>query len=211
MNLKQRYNLWKVKRSVSPSGVFKRELQKKLETVWNDRYATKAYWFQTRIFKFTAAGMIAVLLAGSFGTGAYAYYSPEVTEGSVLYPVKNTIEKIEEKTKRNPEAQAKFYLKQLQRREAEKKRLEEKSKVGENLDAQIEKIGEKLEQINTKLQNQELKDKKLESQIEQRLQERKKMLEEKQTRFENKKLEMEQRAQERTQREMQNRERNQIN
>lgn len=211
MNLKQRYNLWKVKRSASPSGVFKRGLQKKLETVWNDRYAKKSYWFQARIFKFIATGMIVMLLAGSFGTGAYAYYSPEVTEGSILYPVKNTIEKIEEKTKRNPEAQAKFYLKQLQRREAEKKRLEEKSKVGENLDTQIEKIGEKLEQINNKLQNQELKDQKLKPQIEKRLQERKKMLEEKQIRFENKKQEVEQRTQERTQRELQNRERNRIN
>lgn len=211
MNLKQRYNLWKVKRSVSASGVFKRELQKKLIIAWNDKYTVKNYWFQTRIFKFTAAGMIAMLLAGSFGTGAYAYYSPEVTEGSMLYPVKNTIEKIEEKTKRNPEAQAKFYLKQLQRREAEKKRLEEKNKVVENLDVQIEKIGEKLEQVNTKLQNQELKDKQLKPQIEQRLQERKKMLEEKQTRFENKKQEIEQRTQERTQRELQNRERNRIN
>lgn len=211
MNLKQRYNLWKVKRSTSPSGVFKRGLQKKLETVWNGRYTTKVYWFQTRIFKFTAVSMIAVLLAGSFGTGAYAYYSPEVTEGSVLYPVKSSIEKLEEKTKRNPEAQAKFYLKQLQRREAEKKRLEEKNKIVENLDIQIEKIGEKLEQVNTKLQNQELKDKQLKPQIEQRLQERKKILEEKQTRFESKKQEMEQRTQERTQRELQNRERNRIN
>ena len=211
MNLKQRYNLWKVKRSASPSGVFKRELQKKLETVWNNRYATKIYWFQTRIFKFTAAGIIAVLLASSFGTGAYAYYSPEVTEGSALYPVKNTIEKIEEKIKRTPEAQAKFYLKQLQRREAEKKRLEEKTKRVENLDMQIEKIGEKLEQMNTKLQEEQLKDKQLKPQVEQKLQERRKRLEEKQTRFENKKQEMGQRTPERVQREMQNRERNQIN
>ena len=211
MNLKQKYNLWKVKRSANPSHVFKRGLQKKLETVWNGRYTTKVYWFQTRIFKFTAVSMIAVLLAGSFGTGAYAYYSPEVTEGSALYPVKNTIEKLEEKTKRNPEAQAKFYLKQLQRREAEKKRLEEKKKIGENLDMQIEQIGEKLEQVNTKLQNQELKDKQLKPQIEQRLQERKKMLEEKQIRFENKKQEIEQHTQERPQRELQNGERNRIN
>ena len=199
MNLKQRYNLWKVKRSASPSGVFKRELQKKLETVWNNRYATKIYWFQTRIFKFTAAGIIAVLLASSFGTGVYAYYSPEVTEGSALYPVKNTIEKIEEKIKRTPEAQAKFYLKQLQRREAEKKILEEKNKRVENLDMQIEKIGERLEQMNTKLQEDQLKDKQLKSKVEQRLQERKKMLQEKIKRFEDRRVEIEQRVQSRGQ------------
>lgn len=206
MNLKQRYNLWKVKRFANPSNVFKRGLQKKLETSWNDKYAMRIYWFQTRIFKFTAAGMIAVILAGSFGTGTYAYYSPEVTEGSVLYPVKSTIEKIEEKTKRNPEAQAKFYLKQMEKREAEKKRLEEKKKVVENLDVQIEKIGEKLEQINTKLQREDLKDKKLKPQIEQRLQERKKMLEEKQKRFEDKILEMDQRVQSHERRQLLNRE-----
>ncbi|HRY36458.1 MAG TPA: hypothetical protein P5230_01060 [Candidatus Magasanikbacteria bacterium] len=211
MNLKTRYNLWKTKRFATPSHVFKRKLQKKLEVVLADKYQTKIFWFQTKIFKFTIVGMIVLLLTGSFGTGAYAYYSPEVTEGSVLYPVKNTLEKIEEKTKRTPEAQAKFYLKQLQRREAEKKRVEEKNKIRENLEMQIEKIGEKLDQINTKLQNQELKDKNLKPQIEQRLQERKTKLEEKQKRFENKKQEIEQKVQEKTQKDLQNRERQRIN
>ena len=211
MNLKQRYNLWKVKRVVNPSNVFKRGLQKKLETAWNEKYAVRIYWFQTRIFKFTAAGMIVVLLTGSFGTGTYAYYSPEVTEGSVLYPVKNAIEKIEEKSKRNPEVQAKFYLKQLQRREAEKVRLEAKQKKVENLDVQIEKIGEKLEQVNNKMQNQELTDKKLKPQIESRLQERKRMLEGKQKRFEDKKLELDQREQNREQNPWQNKEKTRVN
>jgi len=187
MNLKRRYNLWKVKRVSTPSDIFKHNLQKKLEVALVNKYKVEIFWFQTRVFKFTAAIMVVVILAGSFGTGTYAYYSPEVVEGNVLYPVKNTIEKIEEKTKRTPESQAKFYLKQIQRREAEKIKMEEKQKVVENLDVQIEKIGNKLEQINNKIKAEDLRDKKLKPQIESKLQERKQILEENKLKIENKK------------------------
>lgn len=123
MSLKTRYNLYKAQKSLSPSSDFKADLSKKLNTLWNNKYNVKYSWYQTVWFKHATVFASVVLVVGSLGTGAYAYTSPTVTEGSVLYPIKNQLESIEEIAQITPEAKARFYLKKIERREVEREIL----------------------------------------------------------------------------------------
>jgi len=66
-----------------------------------------------------AGGMLAVVLAGVFGLGGYAYASPAVSEGTVLYPVKEQVESWQEKLRHSSEAQAAFRARLMRRRLAE--------------------------------------------------------------------------------------------
>jgi len=121
MSLKNRYNLWKLKQDFAPGKVFKAGLERSLSRAWNAKYG-RPNWFQIGLLhKGAAFAVVVLLLIGS--TGAYAYVSPEVTEGSALYPVKQAVERAEAVIKITPEAKAKFYLKQISRREAERDRL----------------------------------------------------------------------------------------
>ncbi len=125
MDLKTRYNLWKLKRAANPSVAFKATLRKNLNIAWNAKYGGKMPWYQTGMARVaTSFAMVTLLLSG--GGGVYAYTSPEVTEGSALYSVKQVIETVEEITKITPEAKAKFYIKKISRREAEREVLEKK-------------------------------------------------------------------------------------
>ena len=130
MNLKTRFNLWKLKRSMKPSVVFKAALRKDLGAAWDAKYGNKAPWYQLGMHH-AAASFTAITLILTGAGGVYAYNSPEVTEGSVLYPVKQAIETVEEVTKVTPEAKAKFYLKKIERRQAERKALERENKISE--------------------------------------------------------------------------------
>ncbi len=123
MKIRLRYNLHKSKSSLNSKGEFKRELEKSLLTRYDELYGKPSFWRQyvlaraTRVFVTSAVGV------SMLGTSAYAYNSPEVTEGSVLYPIKIGIEKIEETTKVSTESKVKFIIKKAERREAEKKVL----------------------------------------------------------------------------------------
>ena len=119
MSLKIRYNLWKMKRSLNPDRLFKANLLKKLNVAWDNTYNVKYAWHQTVWFKHATGFASVVLMAGSLGAGAYAYTSPQVTEGNVLYPIKQNLEKIEEIAQITPEAKAKFYLKKIERQTKE--------------------------------------------------------------------------------------------
>ncbi len=139
-----RYNLWQAKRRLSPKAAFRRALWQKLAGAWGNRYV-KISWYQAHLVRLASAGTIGVLVAGSFGTGAYAYVSPEVTEDSILYPVKQKLEAVEERVfNRTPEAKAKFYLKQIARREAEAAVLVRHGRAPEQLEERLEKAEEKL-------------------------------------------------------------------
>lgn len=127
MQLKTRYNLWKFRKSVGPSAEFKGGLRKNLDKAWQSQHGELPWYATPGVGPAMAFAVIVLLLAG--GGGAYAYTSPEVTEGSVLYPVKQVIEGIEEVTKVTPEAKAEFYLKKIERREAEREILKIKSSV----------------------------------------------------------------------------------
>ncbi|MBI5729001.1 MAG: hypothetical protein HY983_02040 [Candidatus Magasanikbacteria bacterium] len=149
MNLLARWNLWRAKQKLNPRAAFRRTLKNRLLTVWETRYGGVASpWFIRRYAGAFATGMI-VVLTGT--TGAYAYTSPEVTEGTILYPVKRAIEQVEEKIKTTPEAKAAFYLKQITRREAEKNILKRRQKRVEKVEAEIEKNEGSLAAVEQKI------------------------------------------------------------
>jgi hypothetical protein len=174
MSLKTRYNLWKAQGNLSPDRQFKAGLFKKLNVVWDNTYNVKYAWYQTVWFKYATGFASVVLMAGSLGTGAYAYTSPKVTEGSVLYPIKEKLENIEEIAKITPEARAKFYLKKIERREAEfeaiKKRGDEKKEKA--VDKQIEQMEKRLELAGKKLEETQSADNTLKIKVKDRLEKR---------------------------------------
>ncbi len=138
MSLKTRYNLFKIKRSLSPSTVFKASLQKDLNKAWDAKYGKVSWIHSSIMYRAGAMAVVVLVLVGS--GGAYAYNSPDVTEGNILYPVKKVIENVEEITKITPEAKAKFLLKKIERREAEraiikKNEVEDQSVESEQEDA----------------------------------------------------------------------------
>lgn len=151
MSLKTRYNLFKVQKSLTPDSHFKASLLKKLRATWDNTYNTKYAWYQTVFFNHAIGFATVVLMAGSLGTGAYAYTSPEVTQDSILYPIKERLENIEEIAQITPEAKANFYLKKIERRTEEKVVLQKKNveiKKIEKVERLIEKTEDKLEQTD---------------------------------------------------------------
>ncbi len=115
-----------MKRNLSPDNDFKAGLLQKLNLTLDTAYSVKYSWYQTVWFKHTAGFASVILVASSLGTGTFAYTSPEVTEGTPLYPVKQQLENIEEQVQISPQAKAEFYLKKIERREEEKIFLETK-------------------------------------------------------------------------------------
>lgn len=125
------YNLKRVKNDLKPRGQFKHELGASLSKRFDQIYGQKSVWY-----RFIWVRTTRVILASTVGvsmvtTSVYAYNSPTVTDGSILYPIKIGLEKVEEKTKTTPELKAKFLLKKVQRREAERQTVE--SRVGSEI------------------------------------------------------------------------------
>lgn len=174
--LKFYYNLFREKRAFGPDKQFKRSLQKKLQTAWGELYPSRLMWYQMPAFKYSMVALAVLIFVSTTGVGAYAYNSPEVTEGTRLYGIKKVIENVEEKVveRRAPEVQAKFYLKQIERREAEK-RIVERRRAHEvqlqKTEEKIERTEKKLEIINVELNKtpEKIKDGVLKKRIEKRL------------------------------------------
>lgn len=118
MNLRFIYNSYLERRRLNPTRKFKKQLLVKLE----DRIAPSVgyVWYREFWVKYAVSGVAGFVGVASVATSVYAYSSPSVTEGTMLYPLKKAVETLEETTKTTPEAKAKFYLKQVARREAEK-------------------------------------------------------------------------------------------
>ncbi|SRR3989339_2054192 len=167
MNLKISYNLWKTKRTLTPDSQFKKQLWTRLEQVLEAEQPV--FWYRQVWFKWSAVGVMSLLVVASLGTGVYAYNSPEVTEGTLLYPVKQKLEQAEEAIQIRPEAKAKFYLKQLARREAEAVVNKKQGKNVEQLDKKIEKVESQLANTEKILEKMQLKDKELKPKIKERL------------------------------------------
>ncbi len=154
-----------MKCSLKPGRAFNRTLWRKLDDAWSDYHHVPRTWYQRHVMRLATAAVSGFVVCASAATGAYAYTSPDVTEGNILYPIKQTLEQVEEKTKHTPEAKAQFYLKQLSRREAEKKTLEHRQERTERLEAQINQIEVKLEATehelttSTLVNNTELREK----------------------------------------------------
>ncbi|MFA6105203.1 MAG: hypothetical protein WC725_01215 [Patescibacteria group bacterium] len=120
MNLKLWYNLKKAQKDLEPRPGFKRELNALLSRQFDMVYGKPGIWYRYVWVKTTRIIIASTLGVSMVGTSAYAYNSPQVTEGSVLYPIKISLEKIEEQTKVSPEAKVKFLFKKAGRREAER-------------------------------------------------------------------------------------------
>lgn len=75
----------------------------------------KRAWYQR--FAMPVVGLVIVGILG--GSGTYAYASPSVTPDTTLYPVKTSIEWVEERFHRSPEGLAAFHHRMAERREAE--------------------------------------------------------------------------------------------
>lgn len=150
-----RYNFWKLRQALNPRAQFKRALWQRLSVAWDERPLPAMVWYQAAWFRFGTAALVGLVAVGSFGTGAYAYVSPEVTEGSPLYPLKRVLEQVEEKLQRTPGAQARFYLKQLERREAEAAVLERRGEDRrEWLEAKAVYLEERLTRVSNRLDSQ---------------------------------------------------------
>ena len=172
-----RYNLWQAKRRLSPEAAFRRALWQKLDGAWGNHYV-KISWYRAHLVRLASAGTIGVLVAGSFGTGAYAYVSPEVTEDSVLYPVKQKLEVVEERVfNRTPEAKAQFYLKQIARREAEAMVLFRRGRATEQVEERVEKTEEKLVALRVRFTAASARQQELNAKIQTRLETRRGRLE----------------------------------
>jgi hypothetical protein len=185
MSIFTRYKLWRMRRAIGPSAAFRRSLGSKLSIAWVARHgrSTAHAW----VLRFVVAPVASVFLAAGAGVGAYAYTSPEVTNGTVLYPVKQALEKVEEATKHTPEAKAAFYVKQIERREAEERVVKKKSAPkavrAKTIEKQIEDLNEKLEQTDvstTSLQKDPVLARKLEKQLTKRKERLEKSLEQEQ-------------------------------
>lgn len=126
-----KYNLWKIKKTASPSRQFRAALWQKLseepemlKQVQHDD--EEVYFWQMPTMRYAAVALSLVLALG-LGTSVYAYSSPEVNEAHPLYGLKKEIEKIEERVvARTPERQAAWQVKQMERRLAEIERLQAK-------------------------------------------------------------------------------------
>lgn len=189
MNWKTLLKLWKIKKVASPGRLFVSGLRRELNSAWKERNGTTKRSHMS-VMRFAAASLVVVMFCGFAGTGAYAYTSPEVTEGTILYSIKQKMEQVAETTKITPEAKAKFNLKKIARREAEMKVMEKRKQNLEKVEAQIEKIENKLEDIDHQLEKIEVKDKTLKPKIKELLQKKierqKALLENKQIKWEEK-------------------------
>jgi len=167
MKLKIFYNLWKARRSFGPSFLFKSDLWRELE---KSLPREKPFWYQQVWFRWSVVGAACFLVVSGFGTGVYAYNSPEVTENTPLYVVKQVIEKLEEITKVSPVAKEEFLRKVISRREAEKKVMEKRGHALKKVEERINKLEDRLKiekkQLNNKrdniLEKNEVEDKKSE-------------------------------------------------
>jgi len=150
MKLKIFYNLWKARRSSEPSLLFKSDLWRKLEKSLPREIP---FWYQQVWFKWSVVGAACLLVVSSFGTGVYAYNSPEVTENTPLYFIKQAMEKIEGVTKITPIAKEKFIQKEITRREAEKKVMEKRGQALKKAEERINNLEDRLKTEKDNLHN----------------------------------------------------------
>ncbi len=141
----------RAQRLLTPARQSKHRVWNTLEREWDARQYPKYTWYQAWWLRASVVAVLVMVVISTFGTAAYAYTSPEVTEGTALYPVKQALENAEEKLKFTPQAKAQFYVKKIQRRQAEKIVLERRNKKIEKLDEEIKNTKIKLEKIDAKL------------------------------------------------------------
>lgn len=104
-----------LRKEATPSEEFERALWNRLDAELESVHMHKRAWYQR--FAMPVAALVLVGILG--GSGTYAYASPSVTPNTTLYPVKTSIEWVEERFHRSPEGLAGFHHRMAERREAE--------------------------------------------------------------------------------------------
>lgn len=175
MNIRQKYIVWKEGYVSAPNFWFKKNLLKKLEYEMDPHTSSSLSFFV--FFKtyhtYVVVGCIALVVLGGGGGAAYAYSSASVTEETALFVVKNSLETIEERMQRTPERKAQFYLKKLERREAESEVLRQRHHALEGTEKRIKKIEEQLEHTQGELERTRSHDTALRAKVKLRLEYRK--------------------------------------
>ena len=104
-----------LRRTANPSREFKARLLSQLEP----RVA-----YRQHALRFAAVGMASIALLFGTGTGVYAYESPSVSDGHILYPIKRGMEQVEQRFASTSEQRADFHAKLMRRRIMEAERLD---------------------------------------------------------------------------------------
>ncbi|MDA0208539.1 MAG: DUF5667 domain-containing protein [bacterium] len=112
-------------RQSAPRKNFQGELWSELDEAFEKRYRQTYRPFR----RFVYAPLLAVFIFFVTGTGVYAYASPNVTDESVFYPVRQSIEAVEAQVPRAPQAEARFQFRLAERRLVEAERLFEQNRL----------------------------------------------------------------------------------
>jgi len=161
-----------IKRQYNNSRKFKKDLWNRLDRQWQKDALPPYLWYQTRVFRYVTVVAILVILISSSSTGAYAYASGEVIDGTTLYPIKQHMERIEEKLQFSPKDKAQYYLKIMERREQELEHIRKFRNSEVRTMENINMMGKKLENTKQWFENQEIKDPILKQRIEKKLEQR---------------------------------------
>lgn len=110
-------------------------------------------------FRFAAAGLSALVVVFTMGTGVYAYESPDVVDGHLLYFVKSSLESVEERLARTPEARAEFHSRMMARRlqEGEHHLSRHPDQVEESLEAAADQLEQSVEELAPLVQDASLR------------------------------------------------------
>lgn len=130
----------------SPSREFRSELWSKLSQSYDATHPVSRVF--SPWFRFAAVGVTALALFVTTGVGVYAYESPDVVDGHVLYPVKGQLEKLEGRFAVSAEARARFHAKMMARRLEEAERHQQNMAILQRL---VPKIAEELELTRAEL------------------------------------------------------------
>lgn len=191
MNFKIRYYLWKLKKASAPTRIFKDSLFVKLSSDYPTVFSEKITWHKI-CFRYAIVSLVIIIIAGMGGTSAYAYSSPEVTDDTLLYPLKQSIEKVEEHLQTTSEKKTQFYLKQLARREAERQVLLNKNKKIEHVESKIKQVKKQLTSMVEKISTSTSEGKRLQEQVRTRLIHRRDQLQKQSNNLEEPKNKMQQ-------------------
>jgi hypothetical protein len=133
--------LRKINRETTPSRQFQRTLWVKLDQRWHCAYPTMVISWR-RLVAIPVASLCLVVV---MGTGTYAYASPNVADGDVLYPVKRSLESVE----------SRFHRSEISRAQFERRMIRRRIQEGEILRNKLERIRVKIDESDLPAQEKE--------------------------------------------------------
>jgi hypothetical protein len=112
MNRVTEWKLKKLAKRSGPSAAFRSRLRQRLCEADPAAFGRAA----RQGWRVVAGSACAIVLALGTTTGVYAYQSPDVVEGTTLFPIKHGIERAQEALAVTPEAKAEVHATLLERR-----------------------------------------------------------------------------------------------